>query len=45
MTRLLMTLVNTPVPPDFYRVSKLVLMPSLWWQSFPRSQPCKPFRA
>jgi glycosyltransferase involved in cell wall biosynthesis len=27
---------NTPDPRDFYRVSRLVLMPSLWWESFPR---------
>jgi glycosyltransferase involved in cell wall biosynthesis len=27
---------NTPDPRDFYRVSKLVLMPSLWWESFGR---------
>jgi glycosyltransferase involved in cell wall biosynthesis len=29
-------LANTPDPKDFYRVSKIVLMPSLWWESFPR---------
>jgi glycosyltransferase involved in cell wall biosynthesis len=29
-------LANTPDPRDFYRVSRLVLMPSLWWESFPR---------
>jgi glycosyltransferase involved in cell wall biosynthesis len=27
---------NTPNPRDFYRVTKLVLMPSLWWESFAR---------
>jgi glycosyltransferase involved in cell wall biosynthesis len=27
---------NTPDPRDFYQVSRLVLMPSLWWESFPR---------
>jgi glycosyltransferase involved in cell wall biosynthesis len=27
---------NTPDPRDFYRVSRLVLMPSLWWESFGR---------
>ena len=27
---------STPDPRDFYRVSKIVLMPSLWWESFPR---------
>ena len=27
---------NTPDPRDFYAVSRLVLMPSLWWESFPR---------
>jgi hypothetical protein len=27
---------NTPDPRDFYCVSKAVLMPSLWWESFPR---------
>ena len=27
---------NTPDPRHFYRVSRLVLMPSLWWESFPR---------
>jgi glycosyltransferase involved in cell wall biosynthesis len=27
---------NTPDPRDFYGVSKAVLMPSLWWESFPR---------
>ena len=27
---------NTPDPRDFYTVSKIVLMPSLWWESFPR---------
>ncbi len=30
---------NTPDPRDFYRVSRLVLMPSLWWESFPRTWP------
>ena len=27
---------NTPDPRDFYQVSRLVLMPSLWWESFAR---------
>jgi glycosyltransferase involved in cell wall biosynthesis len=27
---------NTPDPRDFYEVSRLVLMPSLWRESFPR---------
>jgi glycosyltransferase involved in cell wall biosynthesis len=27
---------NTPDPRDFYRVTRLVLMPSLWRESFPR---------
>jgi glycosyltransferase involved in cell wall biosynthesis len=27
---------NTPDPRDFYQVSRLVLMPSLWRESFPR---------
>jgi glycosyltransferase involved in cell wall biosynthesis len=27
---------NTPEPRDFYQVSRLVLMPSLWWESFAR---------
>lgn len=27
---------NTPDPRDFYRVSRLVLLPSLWLESFPR---------
>jgi glycosyltransferase involved in cell wall biosynthesis len=27
---------NTPDPRGFYQVSRLVLMPSLWWESFPR---------
>jgi glycosyltransferase involved in cell wall biosynthesis len=27
---------NTPDPRHFYQVSKIVLMPSLWWESFPR---------
>jgi glycosyltransferase involved in cell wall biosynthesis len=27
---------NTPDPRDFYQVSRLVLMPSLCWESFPR---------
>jgi glycosyltransferase involved in cell wall biosynthesis len=27
---------NTPDPRDFYRVSRLVLMPSLWDESFGR---------
>jgi hypothetical protein len=31
-----MAMASTPDPRDFYRVSRLVLMPSLWWESFPR---------
>jgi glycosyltransferase involved in cell wall biosynthesis len=27
---------NTPDPRDFYKVSRLVLIPSLWWESFCR---------
>ena len=27
---------NTPDPREFYRVSRLVVMPSLWWESFGR---------
>jgi glycosyltransferase involved in cell wall biosynthesis len=27
---------NTPDPRDFYQVSRLVLIPSLWWESFCR---------
>jgi glycosyltransferase involved in cell wall biosynthesis len=27
---------NTPDPRDFYRVTKIILMPSLWRESFPR---------
>src|SRR5439155_7725037 len=27
---------NTPDPRDFYQSARLVLMPSLWWESFPR---------
>jgi glycosyltransferase involved in cell wall biosynthesis len=27
---------NTPDPRDFYQVSRIVLMTSLWWESFPR---------
>jgi glycosyltransferase involved in cell wall biosynthesis len=27
---------NTPDPRDFYQVSRMVLMPSLCWESFPR---------
>jgi glycosyltransferase involved in cell wall biosynthesis len=27
---------NTPDPRDFYKVSRIVLMPSLWRESFPR---------
>jgi glycosyltransferase involved in cell wall biosynthesis len=27
---------NTPDPRDFYQLSRVVLMPSLWWESFPR---------
>jgi glycosyltransferase involved in cell wall biosynthesis len=32
----LFMMTNTPDPRDFYQVSKVVLMPSLWWESFPR---------
>ena len=27
---------NTPDPRDFYQVSRLLLVPSLWWESFGR---------
>jgi glycosyltransferase involved in cell wall biosynthesis len=27
---------NTPDPRHFYQINKIVLMPSLWWESFPR---------
>jgi glycosyltransferase involved in cell wall biosynthesis len=27
---------NTPDPRHFYQISRMVLMPSLWWESFPR---------
>jgi glycosyltransferase involved in cell wall biosynthesis len=27
---------NTPDPGDYYQVSRLVLMPSLWWESLGR---------
>jgi glycosyltransferase involved in cell wall biosynthesis len=29
-------LANTPDPRDFYHVSRIVLLPSLWWESFCR---------
>jgi len=32
----LYVMANTPDPRDFYQVSRVVLMPSLWWESFPR---------
>jgi glycosyltransferase involved in cell wall biosynthesis len=32
----LFVMANTPDPRHFYQVSKIVLMPSLWWESFPR---------
>jgi glycosyltransferase involved in cell wall biosynthesis len=32
----LFVMANTPDPRDFYRVSRLVLMPSLCWESFSR---------
>jgi glycosyltransferase involved in cell wall biosynthesis len=32
----LFVMANTPDPRDFYKVSRLVLTPSLWWESFCR---------
>jgi glycosyltransferase involved in cell wall biosynthesis len=34
--RNLFVMENTPDPRDFYKVSRIVLMPSLWRESFPR---------
>jgi glycosyltransferase involved in cell wall biosynthesis len=32
----LFSMANTPDPRDFYKVSRIVVMPSLWQESFPR---------
>jgi glycogen synthase len=34
--RIAAELANTPDPRHFYQISKIVLMPSLWWESYPR---------
>lgn len=36
MVQNLHRMANTPDPRDFYRVSRVILMPSLWWETFGR---------